>query len=170
MSLNLDKHNPADQAPQLSDREYLNNQLSLELKLRQNCQDLQDLYKSSQNWSAVSQVTQSLVTNSVRIHSLEELLRKGLQSEVLSPFLSAIGERNSSDPLQTSEQTNAPQEDKHTLVKAQTTVKSKSDSGLLVKESGNGMYISVWGGENMHVGVGTCASLLAQLVYSGMSQ
>ena len=49
-------------------------QLNLELKLQENCRKLLNSYKESQNWPAVGQLAQTLVTNSARVNDLKRRL------------------------------------------------------------------------------------------------
>ena len=94
MSLNIgslsDSSRPHE--PNLSESVTLRSQLSHELKLRQNCQDLLNLYKGTQDWAAVSQVAQSLITNSQRVAHLKEQLQHHQQEGGLRPFLQSITE------------------------------------------------------------------------------
>ena len=68
-------------------------QLNLELKLHQYSQELLHLYKESQNWAAISQVAQTLVSSSARIRELKQRLRDlqdGLPLQL--PYLEKISE------------------------------------------------------------------------------
>ncbi len=66
-------------------------QLSLEKELQRNCQDLLHLYKESQDWPAVGQLAQSLVTNSSRISELKQHLN---DPPTQLPYLEKIVERS----------------------------------------------------------------------------
>ena len=95
-SLNLEHGRPTQ-----SEHEYecLSTQLSLELRLRQNCQELLNLYKSTQDWSSVTQLAQSLITNTQRVTALKDQLSKVEQGGV-RPFLHSISESKSPSPEQ----------------------------------------------------------------------
>ena len=95
---------PSQSRSQPDEFEPLHAQLSLELQLRQNCQVLQNLYKGTQDWEAVSQLAQTLITNSQRITTVRERLCKAEGQEV-KPFLVSIRESKSPSPL--SEQVSA---------------------------------------------------------------
>lgn len=66
----------------------ISNQLSLERKLQDSCRELLNSYKESQDWSAVGQLAQTLVTSSSRISDLK---RRLLDQEHL-PYLEKIPE------------------------------------------------------------------------------
>ncbi len=96
-SLNLDKDSPNGRPTQSEHESPLSSQLSLELQLRQHCKELLNLYRSTQDWASVSQLAQSLVTNSQRIATLRELLSKESESGVRS-CLHTIRESKSPEP------------------------------------------------------------------------
>lgn len=66
----------------------ISNQLSLELKLQENCRELLDSYKQSQDWYAVGQLAQTLITSSSRISDL----KRRLQTQEHLPYLEKISE------------------------------------------------------------------------------
>ena len=70
----------------------LASQLNLELQLRENCQELLHSYKETQNWAAVEQTAQTLVTNTARITELKQLLE---DSVTRLPYLEKILESDS---------------------------------------------------------------------------
>lgn len=70
----------------------ISNQLSLELRLQDNCRELLNSYKESQDWSAVGQLAQTLVTNSSRISDL----KRRLQNQEHLPYLEKIPESEKS--------------------------------------------------------------------------
>lgn len=123
-SLNLDKHSPNGRPTQSEHESLLSTQLSLELQLRQHSQELLNLYRNSQDWPSVSQLAQSLVTNSQRIATLKELLSKESQSSV-RPFLQTIRESKSPEPEKTI--TDIPQSETQEL-SLSTTETSESSS------------------------------------------
>ncbi len=69
----------------------LSRQLTLELRLQQDCKDLLNLYKETQDWSAVGQLAQALTTCSSRIEELKRRL-KDLETSAPVPFLEKIQE------------------------------------------------------------------------------
>lgn len=69
-------------------------QLSLELRLRDNCRELLQSYKESQDWAAVGQLAQSLVSNTTRINDLKRRL-EDFQTYAHSPYLEKITELES---------------------------------------------------------------------------
>lgn len=79
-----------------SQGKLVRSQLSLELKLKQSCQELLHLYKESQNWAAVGQLAHTLVTNSQRVAQLKDQLRP---EEVARQFLQVIKEDSRSRSL-----------------------------------------------------------------------
>lgn len=71
-------------------------QLSLELKLQENCRLLLHSYKESQDWSAVGQLAQTLVTSTTRIKDLKRRLEESRNHAPL-PFLEKISESDNSN-------------------------------------------------------------------------
>lgn len=70
----------------------ISNLLSLELELQQKSRELLDSYKECQDWFAVGQLAQTLVTNSSRISDL----KRCLQSQEQLPYLEKISESDKS--------------------------------------------------------------------------
>lgn len=70
----------------------ISNHLSLELQLRDKCRELLDSYKESQNWAAVGQLAQTLVSNSTRINDLKRRLKELADF----PYLEGIPESDNS--------------------------------------------------------------------------
>ena len=73
----------------------LSSQLTLELRLEQDCKDLLHLYKETQDWSAVGQLAQSLTTCSSRICELKKRLKDLDGKNAPLPFLEKISESDS---------------------------------------------------------------------------
>lgn len=103
----LQSNLPEFSEEQLSSRSgLLRCQLALEYKVLDTCKQLLHFYKESHNWVAVSQVAQSLITNSQRIAQLKEQLYSGN-----TPFLLNII-RESDDSCILEETGEAPGENK----------------------------------------------------------
>jgi hypothetical protein len=75
----------------------ISNQLSLELQIQENCRVLLSSYRESQDWSAVGQLAQTLVTSSGRIGDL----KRRLQDQEHLPYLEKIPESGQSQGLPT---------------------------------------------------------------------
>ncbi len=114
--------------PTQSEHEFLlNSQLSLELQLRQCSQELLNNYRSTQDWASVSQLAQSLVTNSQRIATLKELLSKKSGSSV-SPFLLTIRESKSPELEKTITDIQQIEIQEHLLSTTDSSYTSRSSS------------------------------------------
>lgn len=155
--INTDSSRPHE--PDLSstpESKTLRSQLSLELKLRQNCQDLLNLYKGTQDWAAVSQLAQSLITNSQRIAHLKEQLQPHQQEGGLRPFLYSITEDPRSRSL-------SPEAGEGVQITEQETLQNVPDSD---KSSQASLTSSTTQGEKVEYTC-TCVSGESKLLEAG---
>ena len=94
---------PDEDSQEISSVAPLRSQLALEYRLQSLCQRLLESYKDQLDWAAVSQVAQSLVTNSQRVSLLKERLLSGSYSSLTSPRrLQSISEQPSRDAAERS--------------------------------------------------------------------
>ena len=75
----------------------LSNQLSLEVQLQGKCRELLNSYRESQDWSAVGQLAQTLVSNTSRINDLKHRLKE-LENHADLPYLASGSDNRTPHP------------------------------------------------------------------------